>query len=240
MNDRFVLLISSTAALGGLLFGFDTAIISGTIPYIQSYFRLDPVSLGWAVGSGIIGCAIGSLAAGYFADRYGRKAALILCALLFAASGIGVALSTTLYTFISFRIIGGLGVGTAAMVSPMYIAEIAPGRRRGQLVALYQLAIVIGILLAYFTNYYLNAQGSNSWRWMFGSQTVPSALFLGLLLLVPETPRWLEQIKGNFSQQEKSSLMRLLEKKYTKVLVAGILLAVFQQITGINAILCHL
>lgn len=265
MNNRFVVLISITAALGGLLFGFDTAIISGTIPYIQSYFKLDAVMLGWAVSSGLVGCAIGSLMAGALADKYGRKNGLLICALLFAISGIGAAVSTQFISFVLFRIIGGLGVGAAAMVSPMYIAEIAPTQHRGRLVALYQLAIVTGILLAYFTNYALNNAGEDNWRWMFGSQVIPSGLFLLLLFTVPETPRWLvnknqlsqavlvlqkisnsldvqqevAQIQKSFSHNEKNSLSRLFEKKYVKVLLAGVLLAVFQQITGINAILYY-
>jgi SP family arabinose:H+ symporter-like MFS transporter len=265
MNIRFVTLISITAALGGLLFGFDTAIISGAIPYIKSYFKLDAVTLGWAVGSGLIGCAAGSLLAGYLADKYGRRAVLMICALLFAISGMGAGISNELYVFILFRIVGGLGVGAAAMVSPMYIAEIAPASQRGRLVALYQLAIVTGILLAYFTNYALNDIGENNWRWMFGSQTLPSLLFLCMLLLVPETPRWLvgnnkitqatkilqrianntnvqeevQQIKNSFGQQEKASVFTLFDKPYKKVILAGVLLAIFQQITGINAILYY-
>lgn len=265
MKNGFVILISATAALGGLLFGFDTAIISGTIPYIQSYFNMDAVALGWAVGSGLIGCALGSVTAGYLSDGYGRRVSLMCCALLFAISGIGVAFSHTLVAFILFRIIGGIGVGAAAMVSPMYIAEIAPSSERGRLVALYQLAIVTGILLAYFTNYGLNDTGVNNWRWMFGSQLIPSLLFLIMLFFVPESPRWLvgkdrikesmvvlqkivphfqlqqelEDIQRSFSGQEKVGLAHLFEKRYSKVLIAGILLAVFQQVTGINAILYY-
>jgi len=265
MNNRFVTLISITAALGGFLFGFDTAIISGTIPYIKPYFNLDAGSLGWAVGSGLIGCAIGAIVAGYLADRYGRRAVLMICALLFAISGIGAAVSTELNIFILFRIIGGLGVGAAAMVSPMYIAEIAPASTRGRLVALYQLAIVTGILLAYFTNYLLNDIGEDNWRWMFGAQTAPSVLFFALLMLVPETPRWLVgkgkllqaknviqklnkelnadteilQIKNSFGQKERVSVSVLFDKPYKKVILAGVLLAIFQQITGINAILYY-
>lgn len=265
MNIRFVTLISITAALGGLLFGFDTAIISGTIPYIRTYFNMDAATLGWAVSSGLIGCAIGCLTAGYLADEYGRKAVLMLCAILFAVSGIGAGLSDELYAFILFRIIGGLGVGAAAMVSPMYIAEIAPASKRGRLVALYQLAIVTGILLAYFTNYALNDIGVNNWRWMFGAQAIPSFLFLALLAAVPETPRWLvgkdrikqaseiliklsghvnlqqelQQIKDSFGEKQKTSVWSLFDRPYKKVILAGILLAVFQQITGINAILYY-
>src|SRR5690606_17118267 len=153
MNKTFILLVSFVAALGGLLFGFDTAIISGTIPYITEYFSLDEYMLGWAVSSLLIGCAIGAVLAGKMADAYGRKTTLIGCAVLFAVSGIGAGLSQQLTGFISYRLIGGLGVGAAAMVSPMYIAEIAPAKWRGRLVAFYQLAIVLGILLAYFSNY---------------------------------------------------------------------------------------
>lgn len=265
MKNGFVILISATAALGGLLFGFDTAIISGTIPYIQSYFKMDALALGWAVGSGLVGCALGSVIAGYLAENYGRRLSLMACALLFAISGIGVALSHTLFSFILFRIIGGVGVGAAAMVSPMYIAEIAPPFQRGRLVALYQLAIVTGILLAYFTNYGLNETGVNNWRWMFGSQFIPSLLFLIMLIFVPESPRWLvgkervkesiavlqkitppllvqqeyEDIKRSFVSQESVTITHLFEKKYSKVIVAGILLAIFQQVTGINAILYY-
>jgi SP family arabinose:H+ symporter-like MFS transporter len=265
MNNRFVVLVSVTAALGGLLFGFDTAIISGTIPYIQEYFKLDAVMLGWAVSSGLVGCAAGSLVAGGLADKYGRRNALILCAVLFAISGLGAALSTQFMTFVLFRMIGGIGVGAAAMVSPMYIAEVAPASQRGRLVAFYQLAIVTGILLAYFTNYILNNAGEHNWRWMFGSQVIPSVAFLLLLFSVPETPRWLiskeqvkqamlvlqkiqnssdvqqeiNQIKLSFTQDENGSVARLFDKKYARVLIAGVLLAVFQQVTGINAILYY-
>lgn len=265
MNNRFVVLVSVTAALGGLLFGFDTAIISGTIPYIQVYFKLDAVMLGWAVSSGLVGCAVGSLMAGGLADKYGRRNALILCAILFAISGLGAAISTPFMSFVLFRIIGGVGVGAAAMVSPMYIAEVAPASQRGRLVALYQLAIVTGILLAYFTNYLLNNAGEHNWRWMFGSQVVPSVMFLLLLFAVPETPRWLvskdhmkqatlvlqkiqnstnvqqeiNQIKLSFTQDEQWSVARLFDKRYARVLIAGVLLAVFQQVTGINAILYY-
>lgn len=265
MKNGFVILISATAALGGLLFGFDTAIISGTIPYIQTYFKMDALSLGWAVGSGLVGCALGSVIAGYLAENYGRRLSLMACALLFAISGIGVALSHTSFSFILFRIIGGVGVGAAAMVSPMYIAEIAPPSQRGRLVALYQLAIVTGILMAYFTNYGLNETGVNNWRWMFGSQFIPSMLFLIMLIFVPESPRWLvgkerikesiavlqkitppllvqqeyEDIKRSYLNQERVTITHLFEKKYSKVIVAGILLAVFQQVTGINAILYY-
>lgn len=264
-DNKFILLVSFVAALGGLLFGFDTAIISGTIPYITSYFALDEYMLGWSVSSILIGCAIGALLAGVAADRYGRRFTLVVCAILFAVSGIGAGLSHQLFNFVSFRLVGGLGVGAAAMVSPMYIAEMAPAKWRGRLVAFYQVAIVFGILLAYLSNYLFNDIGENNWRWMFASQAFPSILFFFLLLLVPETPRWLvkkgrrrdaekvlakitdaksleqqvKQIEASFHHQHKVSLKQLFTNTYGKILFIGIMVAVFQQVTGINSILYY-
>jgi SP family arabinose:H+ symporter-like MFS transporter len=265
INKSFIVLVSFVAALGGLLFGFDTAIISGAISYITSFFGLDEYSLGWSVSSILIGCAIGAIIAGPLADKYGRKFTLMICALLFAVSGVGAGLSNQLYWFVLFRLIGGLGVGAAAMVSPMYIAEMAPAAWRGRLVAFYQMAIVFGILLAYFSNYLFNDIGANNWRWMFASQAAPSLLFLLFLLMVPETPRWLvkkgrkqeageilkkvsdsnsidkelAEIESSFHHQHTISLSRLFSKTYRSVLFIGILVAVFQQVTGINSILYY-
>jgi SP family arabinose:H+ symporter-like MFS transporter len=258
-NNNFIILVSAVAALGGLLFGFDTAIISGTIPYIIGYFHLSEYMLGWAVSSILIGCATGAIFAGMLADKFGRRSILIVCAILFAVSGIGAGVSHDLYIFIFFRLIGGLGVGAAAMVSPMYIAETAPADWRGRLVAFYQLAIVIGILLAYFSNYAFSGMGENAWRWMFESQIVPSLLFLLLLMIVPETPRWLIKngrneeakeilaktsgdfaaIENSFKNEKQPDLKQLFSRKYKNVLFIGILIAVFQQITGINSILYY-
>jgi SP family arabinose:H+ symporter-like MFS transporter len=178
VGKKFILLVSFVAALGGLLFGFDTAIISGTIPYISAYFSMDEYMLGWSVSSILVGCAVGALFAGSLADRYGRRFTLIICAILFAVSGIGAGMSHQLYVFILFRLVGGLGVGAAAMVSPMYIAEMAPAKWRGRLVACYQMAIVIGILIAYFSNFLFDGLGENNWRWMFASQAAPAVVFL--------------------------------------------------------------
>lgn len=265
VNNSFIIKVSAVAALGGLLFGFDTAIISGAIPYITSYFRLDEFSLGWAVSVVLIGCAIGALAAGALADKYGRRTVLIVCAVLFALSGIGAGLSHQFYALVLSRLIGGLGVGAAAMVSPMYIAEIAPAAWRGRLVACYQLAIVFGILLAYLSNYLLDSAGPNNWRWMFASQAAPSLLFWLLLLAVPETPRWLMKqgrkkevlsiliktsgsaaaateiaaIENSFQQETHAPLKLIFTAAYRPVLFIGILIAVFQQVTGINAILYY-
>lgn len=264
-NRTAIVVVSIVAALGGLLFGFDTAVISGAIPGITAYFQLDTYSLGWAVGCVLIGCAAGALLAGRLADLFGRRKMLFLCAVLFAASGLGAGLSATFPGFIFFRIIGGLGVGAAAMISPMYIAEIAPANWRGRLVSLYQLAIVSGILVAYFSNYALDGTGTNSWRWMFASQAAPSVLFGVLLFFVPESPRWLaaknrknealavlekmhgtreaavelREIEQSLHVHQQGSVFDALKKNHRPVLFAGILLAVFQQITGINAILYY-
>lgn len=265
VDNRFIIMVSCVAALGGLLFGFDTAIISGAIPYITSYFNLDEYSLGWAVSSILIGCAVGAIMSGSLADRFGRRSMLIVCAILFAVSGIGAGFSNRLQWFVIFRMIGGLGVGAAAMVSPMYIAEISPAAWRGRLVACYQLAIVFGILLAYFSSYLLDGIGVNNWRWMFASQAAPSLLFGVLLLFVPDTPRWfvwkgrkkeaeavlmrtsgiagakkeLWSIEESFRDDTHVSLKQVFHKVYRPVLLLGILIAVFQQVTGINAILYY-
>jgi MFS transporter, SP family, arabinose:H+ symporter len=264
-NHSYIFLISTVAALGGLLFGFDTAIISGTIAFIQPYFQLDDVELGWAVSSILIGCAIGAAVAGKLSDAWGRKKVLLLSAVLFAITGIVTGFSSSLAVFIVFRMLGGLAVGAAAMVAPMYIAETAPAHLRGRLVSVYQLAIVSGILLAYFSNFLLADIGKDAWRWMFASQTIPSLLFMICLFFVPETPRWLvknlqtdtakkvlqkvggdehteEELKAINKSFQEHSLVNwrdLLLPHYRRVLVIGIIIAIFQQITGINAILYY-
>jgi SP family arabinose:H+ symporter-like MFS transporter len=264
-NTGFITLISIVAALGGLLFGFDTAIISGTIPFIKRHFGLDGYTLGWAVSCILIGCFLGALIAGKLAEAYGRRFVLIICAILFAVSGIGAGLADSLSVFILFRIIGGLGVGAAAMVSPMYIAEVAPAAWRGRLVALYQLAIVTGILLAYFSNFALAGIGENNWRWMFASQVIPAALFWIMLYFVPETPRWLvkkgrilqaaailkrtagesfseyeiTQIQSSFQVEKQAKFSDLFSPRHMPIIWIGTLIAVFQQITGINSILYY-
>ncbi|SMD01995.1 sugar porter family MFS transporter [Pedobacter nyackensis] len=265
LNQTYIVLVSMISALGGLLFGFDTAIISGTISYIQPYFELNEFSLGWAVSSILIGCALGALMAGKLSDIWGRRITLMICAFLFAATGIGTGLAKSLEVFVGFRILSGLAVGTAAMVGPMYIAETVPASLRGRMVSLYQLAIVSGILMAYLSNYLLSGIGENNWRWMFASQAFPSALFFLLLFFVPESPRWLvkkarsqeaqkilEKVGGieycrieivaieeSFQHETKEKLSTLWLPSYRSVLWIGIVIAVFQQITGINAIVYY-
>ncbi len=195
----YVTRVCLVATLGGLLFGYDTAVIAGAIGFLQKKFALGPALEGWAASCALLGCVIGVSISGIFSDRFGRKRLLILSGILFGASAIGTALPPNLTWFVIFRTIGGIGVGAASMASPMYIAEIAPARIRGRMVSVNQLAIVSGMLIIYFVNY-LIARGGNElwnieygWRWMFASGLVPSLLFLALLVSVPESPRWLSE-----------------------------------------------
>jgi sugar porter (SP) family MFS transporter len=187
--------IASTVAMGGFLVGFDATVISGAVPFIREYFGLtggaDALKLGWAVSSLGWGALVGNLAAGVLSDRLGRKSVLLLTAILFLAASVTAATATNFALFIAARICGGIGVGAAILIAPVYIAEIAPARSRGSLVSLNQLMIVIGISASFFSNYFLLSLGNDSWRWMLGVQAIPAALYFLLLLLVPESPRWL-------------------------------------------------
>jgi MFS transporter, SP family, xylose:H+ symportor len=269
-NSRFIALVTIVAALGGLLFGYDTAVIAGAIGFLQTNFQLDPAMKGWAASSALLGCVIGVSFAGIFSDRVGRKKTLVLSGILFLASAIGTAVPDQFFVFVLFRMLGGVGVGVASMASPMYIAEIAPAHFRGRLVSVNQFAIVTGILIIYFVNYFI-AQGSDEawnvstgWRWMFASGAIPSAIFLILLFLVPESPRWLiekgskakaheilSRIGGNAYadaealsieatlNQEVESLRQLFQPGWRKVMILGIGLAVLQQVTGINVFMYY-
>lgn len=261
----YVILISVVAALGGLLFGFDTAVISGTINYIQPYFGLSEAGLGWTVSSLLFGCIAGVFLAGKAGDHYGRKKVLMAAAFLFFISAVGSASAHSLIIFLFARILGGLAVGVASILSPMYIAELAPAKYRGTLVSLNQLAIVIGILVAFFSNYLLVNSGENNWRWMLSVMAAPAVLLFFSLFLVPESPRWLvarnrndealkvliktsgtalaqselQEIQQTLKNQEESSFSDLLAPKIKPLLFIGIILAVFQQITGINTIMYY-
>ena len=258
------------ATLGGLLFGYDTAVISGAIGFLQQHFELTAAMKGWAASSALVGCVIGVAMAGELNDRLGRRTTLIVAAVLFLISAIGSAVPKTLTQFIIYRIIGGLGVGAASMTSPMYIAEISPARLRGRMVSLNQFAIIFGMLVVYFVNYFI-ARGSTpewnvatGWRWMFGSESIPAILLLGLLFFVPESPRWLtKQGQGDKArrilarvdgeehaasemgeieaalQQESGSLAQLFTPAMRIILVIGVSLAVLQQVTGINVFLYY-
>ena len=264
----YVMLVCMVAALGGLLFGYDTGVINGAIGPLKAHFVLDANWAGWATGCALVGCAIGAAIAGVLSDWLGRKKVLILSAILFFVSAVGTALPKNITTFIIFRIIGGLGVGAASMSSPMYIAEISPARIRGRMVSVNQFAIVTGFLVVYFVNYFIALQGDqmwnqeSGWRWMFGSEALPALLLLVLLFFVPESPRWLtkqnrsdealeiltrvdgaEYAKSELLEikdavaHESGSLRQLLQPGMKIVLVIGIVLAVLQQVTGINVFL---
>jgi MFS transporter, SP family, xylose:H+ symportor len=267
-NLRF---ITISAALGGLLFGYDTAVISGAIGNLTTYFSLSPAETGWAISSALVGCLIGAFFSDFVSGRFGRKASMFVAAVFFLACSIGTAIPETFSVFIIFRIIGGIGVGLASMVVPMYIAEIAPANKRGALVAYNQLAIVIGIVVVYFVNYLIALQGDADWnlnlgwRYMFASEAIPSILYLILIFFIPESPRWLLEkgrgdeavkilhrfnpsenidalladVKASLAGKDKQSWTILLGPGLRRAMVVGIGLSVFQQITGINAILYY-
>jgi sugar porter (SP) family MFS transporter len=265
-QTRYILLISLVAACGGLLFGFDTAVISGVLPILQTHFGLNKLMSGWVVSILTVGCIIGVVFAGSLADKYGRKKLLYIASLMFIVSAVGTSLSSNIFVFQCFRFLGGLAVGAASIASPMYIAEVAPADKRGRMVSINQLTIVTGILLAYFTNYLLVNTGENNWRWMLLVMAVPALIFFLLLFTVPRSPRWLlmkgkdeeglsvlkkitdevnavreyEEIRHSLNKkQEKSGLRELFSTQSRKLLIIGIFLAVFQQITGINTIMYY-
>ncbi len=264
----YVFLVCAVAALGGLLFGYDTGVINGAIGPLTEHFALNAKWQGWATGCALLGCALGAATAGVFSDWFGRKKVLILSAIFFLVSALGTALPRTISAFIIYRIIGGVGVGAASISSPMYIAEIAPARIRGRMVSVNQFAIVTGFLVVYFVNYFIALQGNEmwnqqvGWRWMFGSEAGPALLLLVLLFFVPESPRWLtKQDRGNEAlgilsrvdgpdyaktelreikeaiAQESGSLGQLFQPGMRIVLIIGVVLAVLQQVTGINVFL---
>ncbi|RNL51815.1 sugar porter family MFS transporter [Pedobacter jejuensis] len=219
-SKTYLYLVCLVAALGGFLFGFDTAVISGTISLVKGDFGLDAVSEGWFVSCALLGCIIGVSVSGKLSDAYGRKIVLILSALLFLISALGCMYANSFTALIIFRLIGGIGIGVASMVSPLYISEFAPSRLRGTMVSLYQLALTIGIVTAYFSNAYLASHAGDSfagtqsdrifsqevWRGMLGLGGVPALIFLLCLFLVPESPRWL------LSKGRKDSATKILIK----------------------------
>ena len=193
----YVAVVCMVAALGGLLFGYDTAVIAGAIGFLKSHFDLTPVSQGWAAACALLGCILGVVFAGMLSDWLGRKRVLVLSAICFLVSALGTAFPRTLTEFIIFRMLGGVGVGAASITSPMYIAEISPRGIRGRMVSVNQFAIIGGMLVVYFVNYLIARQGTEAWnidygwRWMFGSEVLPATLLLVMLFFVPESPRWL-------------------------------------------------
>ena len=261
------------ASLGGLIFGFDTAVISGTTEHLKAYFQLDDARLGWAVGMALLGTIVGALTAGKPADRFGRKPVLFVIGILYVVGALGSALSHDILVLEIFRFLGGLGVGAASVCAPIYTAEIAPPRVRGRLVGLVQFNIVLGILLAYLSNTIVRmivTDPTLDWRWMFGVMAVPAAIFLLLLFTVPETPRWMmahgQEEKGRAvvakltntpeeAQQQIDEIdaslaaaaklaaegkdVPFFTKGHMKVILLAFAIAMFNQLSGVNAILYY-
>ena len=281
-SKSFLALVCFVASLGGVLFGYDTAVISGTLSFVEQYFDLDKMEVGWFASSALVGAIFGAFISGTLSDKYGRKPILLLAAFLFFISALGSTVPPSFVFLICARLIGGLGVGMASVLAPLYISEFAPPKIRGRLVALYQLSIVIGILLAYFSNWMLlnfstnneMAFGGNEiihkimvsqvWRGMFGSEMIPSGLFILLLFIIPESPRWLiknEQADKGFTilarisgaviaktelaeiketvNHIKGKISELLKPGLRMALIVGVGLSVFGQFTGVNIIIYY-
>lgn len=235
-KTNYSVLISLIAALGGLLFGFDFAIFSGTIPFIKPYFNLSDAELGWTSSSIYVGCILGTLVTGYFADRFGRKIPLIVSAFIFAVSALAMGWAPDYNWLIVARIAAGIGVGAASMLSPLYIAEVCPANVRGRMVSINQLTIVIGILLAYMSSYFL-AGVVHNWRWMFSSAAVPAIIFFISAIFLPESPKWLDQ--KHQQKERKPRLSELLAPGIFFIVSLGIVVAVFQQISGANVVFVY-
>jgi SP family xylose:H+ symportor-like MFS transporter len=261
-NHSYILFISFISALGGYLFGFDFAVISGALPFLKTQFQLSPLGEGFLTGSLALGCMAGSFIAGRMADKHGRRTALLVAAGIFALSSLAMALSANLSVFISFRFAAGIGVGMSSVLSPLYISEISPPNVRGRNIAINQLTIVLGILVTNLVNYMLAAKGVEAWRWMFGQGVVPSLLFLAGIFILPESPRWyvntgqfdkallifrkisshqtadklLEAAKNTAVKTGNEKTIELFAKAIRPAVIVGVTLAVFQQFCGINVV----
>ena len=264
------MIASTVSTLGGLLFGYDNIVISGAIGYLSRLFHLDAAGTGWAAGCALVGCIVGCGLAGSVADHLGKKRGLALCAVCFALSSAGMLFAANLHQFVVWRLIGGLGIGAASVISPNYIAEIAPTRVRGRCVTLYQLGIVVGILAAVFVNMLIQRMGDETWntsvgwRWMFFAGIVPALLFGGMILPAVESPRWLmkmgrrdraihvlnsieaPEIASQEAAEIESSLaieeghISELFTVFRRPLLLGIMLAALQQISGITPLFSFL
>jgi SP family xylose:H+ symportor-like MFS transporter len=261
-NWKFLLIISLVSAMGGYLFGFDFAVITGGLPFLREQFDLDAYWEGFTTGSLALGCIVGCLFAGQIADRYGRKPGLLASAAIFCLSSLSMGLAPSLSFFIVSRFAAGIGVGMASILSPMYIAEISPAKARGRMVAINQLTIVLGQVVTHFENFLLRDVGTGAWRWMFGLGMIPSLVFLIGVLFLPESPRWLLRMKrenesrkvlekigdaafvsntladiGKTIEHEvKPNIRSVFGKAVFPILIIGIGLAVFQQFCGINVV----
>ncbi len=261
---RYVVLLATTTAISGFLFGFDTAVINGVLLLLRRQFALSNLQTEVAASSLLLGCLLGAAGASIIGDRYGRRKSLIFSAVLFALSSLGAAAASTVTLFSVARLVGGLAIGVASVLTPVYIAEISPSKNRGALVSINQFAIVIGILSAYLVSWLLSRIGENSWRWMLAVATIPSLAFLLGLLAIPESPRWLLS-RGRHSEgeriltrifgakaakqevqaveraaaNEEGSWREVFSKGMRKRLALGMMLALFSQITGINTVLYY-
>lgn len=267
---RFLFFVTGVTAIGGFLFGYDTAVINGANTYLKAHLGLSPAQEGLAGASAILGCIPGAMAAGFISDRFGRRKMLFLCAILYAVSGLLSAVPRTFGEFLAARILGGLGIGASSMICPVYIAEITPEKWRGRLGSLFQLGIVTGIFLTLFVNRYIQGLGDDAWntalgwRWMLGLEVVPAVVFLGLLFTVPESPRWLarrgrtgearavlakveeparvDAVLGGMratGTRAEPPFTALFTRDYRRPLQLAVLLAVFQQFCGINAVMYY-
>lgn len=261
-NPAYITGISFISALGGYLFGFDFAVIAGALPFLKEQFGFNEVQEGLATATLAFGCILGCIIAGTVSDKFGRRKGLMLAAIIFFASSLAMAFSHNSTSFIIYRLIAGIGVGMASVLSPMYIAEIAPAHMRGRMVAINQLTVVIGIFITNLINYSLRNEGVDAWRWMVGLGAVPSLLFVIGVIWLPESPRWLvkagrdepakkilEKIGGNayatqiipsikstLTGDKKMSYADVFKKSVLPAVLVGIGLAVFQQLCGINVV----
>jgi sugar porter (SP) family MFS transporter len=262
-------LVKSTvvAALGGLLFGFDTAVISGTTSALASTYHLSPTLLGVTVASALYGTILGAMLAGWPGERYGRRDSLRGMAILYLVSALGCAAAWNWPSLVAFRFIGGLGIGGSSVLGPMYIAEIAPAKLRGRLVGFFQFNVVLGILLAYFSNYLIGLRhlGASEWRWELGIAALPAALFFIMLFTIPRSPRWLakkgrveearavlqltgddnyehdlQDIVASISIEQKQAAEKLFTRRYAFPIFLAVSIGMFNQLSGINAILYYL
>lgn len=244
MSKSFLYFICCVSAMGGLLFGYDWVVIGGAKPFYEMYFSIadNPAMQGVAMTTALVGCLIGALVAGAAADRFGRKALLIVSAILFTVSAVATGAFNDFMMFNIARFVGGVGIGVASALSPMYIAEVSPANIRGRMVSINQMTIVLGILAAQVVNMLIGSGVAEEWgrewgwRWMFWAETIPAGLFLIMSFFIPESPVYIALKKGQASKEDKASLSTLFQGKYSRVLILGLIIAVFQQWCGTNVI----
>lgn len=251
-SKSYIIFISIVAAIGGILFGYDTAVISGTISTVTNQFALDAIQQGWYVGSALIGSIIGVSFAGLLSDSIGRKKTMLLSAALFTISAIGCAFCPDFSQLVIYRIIGGLGIGIVSIVSPIYISEVSPAEKRGRMVSMYQFAVTVGFLAAYFTNYLIikntgthytgiwkTLMSDETWRGMLGSEIFVAVLFFFIIFFIPESPRWVSIKSSKKEDTKKENWKMLLEPGIIKAIIIGAAIAILGQFMGVNAVLYY-